>query len=898
MKIRGLELEQFRKFERPVRISGFADRLNVLCGPNEFGKSTILAAIRGLMFESHRSKAEPVKRMQPWGGKAGPRLAMDFEIEGGIWRIEKHFIVQPSARLTTPDGHRFEGDDAEEALQRLLGFGAAGRKGATAEHFGVWGALWVSQRQSVEQADLSSDLARTTVGACLDAEVGVLTGSEKGRAILREAAEHYGRLIDGNGKPKGRYKEVTTAIAALEVQIGDLRARQKQLWDAADELRGKEATLAKAEDAAAIQEEQRLLADARRGREAAQLFEKTLAAAAAEHSLAQRDREAAETEVAARKMRRAAIAEKGRTSRAAAAEVAQGQDRARIADDRLARSRAAVAAANLRAAEAAALARDRRNIQAFAQESSVLAGLAGALQNAEAVQRDITALTARHGAVLVTKTRIEAIRKAARDADTARAALRAQATVIDVDLEDGAVDRVTLDGTALPAGRRTISAVMQTEIAIAGIGHIVVLPAIKDREKSLAQAGETARLLESLLAECACGDTQAAESAWDERQALESALREARTTLSLLTPGDPATELNPGLEALRERVAVRRLQIEARRQALALADPPGPDEAAREAAAAEAAEAHSREALALAHAERDAAMSASSAERQVLIKAEAAAAAAAEMVARLDGEEGVALERESDAALAVRRASAEAALQNSAALRADIERQRPADGVTAMDVRIQRYEQALKNRAENTRKLRERIVELRTRITQEGGAGLDEVIAAAERERDLLIRERDATSFDGQALKLLLDTLTAAERESKERYLAPVKRRVTPYLRSLFPGATIECDENLLITGLTRDGTGLQEFERLSDGTQEQIAVLARLAFAELLSDQGKPAMLILDDALAFSDDERIERMFDILGQAAARMQILVLSCRETLFARLGGHRLEVRSAG
>jgi hypothetical protein len=38
-------------------------------------------------------------------------------------------------------------------------------------------------------------------------------------------------------------------------------------------------------------------------------------------------------------------------------------------------------------------------------------------------------------------------------------------------------------------------------------------------------------------------------------------------------------------------------------------------------------------------------------------------------------------------------------------------------------------------------------------------------------------------------LSLLLDTLSAAERETKERHLAPVVRRVTPYLRSLFPGA-------------------------------------------------------------------------------------------------------------
>jgi uncharacterized protein YhaN len=52
--------------------------------------------------------------------------------------------------------------------------------------------------------------------------------------------------------------------------------------------------------------------------------------------------------------------------------------------------------------------------------------------------------------------------------------------------------------------------------------------------------------------------------------------------------------------------------------------------------------------------------------------------------------------------------------------------------------------------------------------------------------------------------------------------------------------------------------------------------------------------MVILDDALAYADDDRMERMFDTLVAAARRMQILVLTCREDLFARAGGHHLRL----
>jgi uncharacterized protein YhaN len=70
--------------------------------------------------------------------------------------------------------------------------------------------------------------------------------------------------------------------------------------------------------------------------------------------------------------------------------------------------------------------------------------------------------------------------------------------------------------------------------------------------------------------------------------------------------------------------------------------------------------------------------------------------------------------------------------------------------------------------------------------------------------------------------------------------------------------------------------------------------VLTRLAFAELLADQGRPAVVVLDDALVFSDDQRIGQMFDILVRAATKLQIILLTCRERVFADLPAQRLRL----
>jgi uncharacterized protein YhaN len=145
-------------------------------------------------------------------------------------------------------------------------------------------------------------------------------------------------------------------------------------------------------------------------------------------------------------------------------------------------------------------------------------------------------------------------------------------------------------------------------------------------------------------------------------------------------------------------------------------------------------------------------------------------------------------------------------------------------------------------------------------------------------------------------LALLSSTLRSAETEAKERYLSPVLKRVRPYLQILLPGAEIAIDENLHIVGVVRDNGYEESFEHLSMGTQEQIAVLVRLAFAEMLVEQGHPATVVLDDALVFSDDRRMGRMFDILNIVGQQVQIIVLTCREQLFEGIGGKHLSLQA--
>ncbi len=148
---------------------------------------------------------------------------------------------------------------------------------------------------------------------------------------------------------------------------------------------------------------------------------------------------------------------------------------------------------------------------------------------------------------------------------------------------------------------------------------------------------------------------------------------------------------------------------------------------------------------------------------------------------------------------------------------------------------------------------------------------------------------------EAAALQLLTQELEAAATRTRDRFAKPVIERLAPYLQLMLPQARLVLADDLSPHALER-GAALEEFGRLSGGTQEQLALLVRLAFARLLADTGSPAPLILDDAVTHTDDDRLQRMFATLQHAAQSHQVLVLTCRQSAFELLGGHRIAVRT--
>ena len=85
-------------------------------------------------------------------------------------------------------------------------------------------------------------------------------------------------------------------------------------------------------------------------------------------------------------------------------------------------------------------------------------------------------------------------------------------------------------------------------------------------------------------------------------------------------------------------------------------------------------------------------------------------------------------------------------------------------------------------------------------------------------------------------------------------------------------------------------GTGEEQGDlpSLSYGAREQMGLISRLAYADLLREAGKPTLIILDDALVHSDAQRLDQMKRILFDAARRHQVLLFSCHPENWQDLG----------
>lgn len=204
-----------------------------------------------------------------------------------------------------------------------------------------------------------------------------------------------------------------------------------------------------------------------------------------------------------------------------------------------------------------------------------------------------------------------------------------------------------------------------------------------------------------------------------------------------------------------------------------------------------------------------------------------------------------------------------------------------------------RAAEALRGAERAREELRRSIASLEGELRADRNEDVEARVAELKGALETAELRADRMADEVAALKLLDEELAREEMRSRDLYLRPVTERLAGVVGLVFPGADVTVAENFSPASLRRSNDR-EAIAALSEGTQEQLAVMVRLAFGRLMADSGTPVPVILDDALVYSDDERILRMFAALSAAGEHHQLIVLTCRSRTFESLAGHRLAV----
>ena len=248
MKLRTLSVNQFKRFTEPTRLGELSDGLNVVIGPNELGKSTLLDALRAVLFERYTSKARPIIALQNDRSNAAPVVELAFEIDSAEYTLTKRFVKNTYAQLRCPDGTLLEADAAEDRLRNQLGFTKAGSRGATSETLGMWGVLWVQQGQSFGRPDLPES-ALASLSAGLESEVGAVLGGRRGRELPQIIEQLLSEVItEARRQPRGEYKAVLDQIEDQEKRLGEQQQLQRAMAETLEQLAMAETRLIRLDD--------------------------------------------------------------------------------------------------------------------------------------------------------------------------------------------------------------------------------------------------------------------------------------------------------------------------------------------------------------------------------------------------------------------------------------------------------------------------------------------------------------------------------------------------------------------------------------------------------------------------------------------------------------------------
>ncbi len=852
MKLHRLVLKNYRGIDH--REIDFPEHgVVVVSGANEIGKSSMVEALDLLLESKDRSSKKEVKQVKPTHADVGSEITA--EISAGPYRFiyHKRFHKKPETQLTVlePRREQHSGDEAHDRVQAML---------AETVDTELWHAQRVLQSASTDAVNLSGCDALTRALDVAAGDAAALSGTEP--LLVERIDSEYARYFTATGRPTGEWTAAIKALDAASQEVDRCAAAVAEVDDRVQShatLTVELAELTEQQQGATTRQTAAQAAADAIARLAEQVREAELVAAAATatstaSTAAHTERTRLRTESDVRTA--AVVALEGEAGEAVDA-LATAGDVAVEADAAVERADAALLAAQERADAARAQVDDLARRDEMQRLTAKLAKIDAALRERDAFAKELLTVT-------MTDDLLRQIEQTAAAVDRTEGQLALLSATVEFVAAADIELVVENQRVPLPAGQTwSTVANVATEIEIPGIVTARVTPGTSalDIQEKYAAAQEK---LAALLAEARVADVAAARQADLRRRELQSTRDQLTATLTGLTGDDD-------VEQLRHRLAEL--------QAL----PEVPDGIDAAAARAELLEAVAARAQAEVDCETHRKVAALAMKKLTEISAEATRVQdklviqRAELVAVADRlteqratlpDDKLVADVEADAAKAQSAASRAIELaEQLAAKEPDAVAAELADAVEAAAALRRRYDHVART-----------IHEIAAQLTVFGTEGRKGKLDAAEIEREHAHGDHDRIGRRARAVQMLRDVMTRHRDTTRLRYVEPFRTELERLGRPVFgPSFEVEVDSDLCILSRTLDGRTVP-YESLSGGAKEQLGILARLAGAALVAKEDAVPILI-DDALGFTDPERLVKMAKVFDTLGERGQVIVLTC-------------------
>ncbi|NOD36638.1 MULTISPECIES: AAA family ATPase [unclassified Ruegeria] len=860
MKIRSITLDNVRRFTEAVRVGEIGDGLNVLSEPNEQGKSTLFDAIQALFFKSHTSRDKDVTALRPYAG-GGPEVSVELDVDEDRFVVKKRWLQKPVATVHSNGSLIAQADEAEAWIANLLGDDTGGPSGLIWVRQGMTDLTGGSTKEQKAALEARRDLM-SSVGE----EVEAMTGGRRMDAALARCREELAEYATKTGRPyaNGPWKAAQDLVVKLAARREDLAATAHDLQKALAERKRARQDLRELEDPVAAVERRQKLEAAQAAYTTAERHAQELEAEARKVDMARLTADNARNQLESFQVatsERTVTAQNSARAEAEARETKVTLEKERAARDEAERSLEITQEAHKKAQVSYNLAIRAKAARDGAERRDELTARIVEAEKARS-KMEAAAAEAKSGPDAKTISEIEGLAAAHATAVAARDATATQVIAHYAEGCHGAIRSEKsdlLDGQVVPIMRTT-------RLTIDGVGELEIHPSEFSHDDS---SVDTAAALRKALEGIGANDIDGARASAAARADAERRQGEAKAVLKSLAPD--------GLDPLREAMA-KIPELDADLHA------PTPEEA-------EIALEKTRTATVEASAARDAASDRVSDARDEATRAETKLNALVERLKRADD----ALTKYGDSTEADLLAEAS---RTAEALQAaeDVHKTKVqnAPDLATTEAALNRAVSVDQSARDEIIRLKPLLATLDERVSRSSGDAVEERLAETEQQLEAAQITLARIEREVAVLLRLEKALETARSEARERYFAPIAKELKPLLHLLWPEAKLTWgEESLLPDTLIRNGQQ-EPIDILSGGTQEQVALLVRLAFARMLAAAGRVAPIILDDALVFTDDDRIERMFDALHRQAGDLQIIVLTCRQRAFRALGGKALHL----